>query len=413
MKQPTNITPKPPKGGFNSHLTPTLSKGEGGTALFGIQSGTFRREGLGVALFTGCLVSLAIAVCCLSSGCGHTASKQESKRTGPDSIPAFILQKVQINKPLTFPAELIPYERAEIYAKVSGYINALKVDIGDHVQQGQVLAILDAPEVMSNYVQAKADVQAAQSKYLGSFDIYKRIFDASGVDGTIALSELEKVTDQMRADSSSYEANRAKLAMYAQLQDYLTIRAPFPGIVTQRNVDQGTLVSNTNQKPLLVVEDMGLLRLRIAVPEAYTAAVLDTSVIGFTVDAQPGVTYRASLSRKSGALNLSNRTETWEFIYRNDHNELKSGMFANAMIKLGRKEASFFVPSPAVVTNLEKRFVIRLRGGKTEWVDVRNGMAIDTKTEIFGKLSEGDTIVARGTDEIKPEKEFIPKFQAK
>jgi RND family efflux transporter MFP subunit len=332
------------------------------------------------------------------------------KKIGSDSVAVFILGKEPVNKQITFPAELTSLERADIYAKVSGYIKTLKADIGDHVRQGEVLAVLEAPEYFSNYAQANADVQTAHSKFLGSLDTYNRILNASKVDGTIAANELEKVKSQMLADSSSMEAAKSRLNSISQMRDYLTIRAPFNGIVTQRNVDVGTLVGATNAKPIMVVENNSSLRLRVPVPEAYTAAISDTSFINFTVDAQPGITYKASLSRKTGSLNLTNRTETWEFIYPNKDNQLKSGMYANATIKLERKEISFVVPATAVATSLEKRFVIRLKDGKTEWVDVKNGIGMTDKVEIFGKLNIGDTLLVRSTDEIKNGTLLIPKL---
>lgn len=346
----------------------------------------------------------------LITGCTQNDSKQEAKKQIVDSVAVFTLKKEPVNKQILFPAELTPFERAEIYAKMGGYINELKVDIGDRVEKGQVLVILDAPEVISNYAQANSDAQTARSKYQTSLDSYKRILNASKVNGTIATGELERVKNQMSADSSSLESAKSKLNANAQLKDYLTIRSPFNGIVTQRNVDPGTLVGTNNTKPLLIVENVSMLRLRISVPEVYTAAIPDTSVIKFSVDAQPGKTYSAILSRKSGAINLTNRTETWEFIYQNTDNQLKSGMFANASIKLGRKELSFLVPASAIATNQEKRFVIRLKDGKAEWIDVKNGISQNDKVEIFGSLTEGDIILVRATDEIKPETKFLPKF---
>src|SRR6185503_16938138 len=122
-----------------------------------------------------------------------------------------ILRKSPVSKQVSFPAELLPKERAEISAKVSGYIKSLKVDIGDPVKQGQVLAVLEAPEYFSNYGQANAEVETARSKFLGSQDTYHRIVRASRVDGTIAANELEKAKSQMMADSAAMEAARSKL----------------------------------------------------------------------------------------------------------------------------------------------------------------------------------------------------------
>jgi RND family efflux transporter MFP subunit len=345
-----------------------------------------------------------------TTGCQQGSGKTESTaKAGPDSAAMFILHKDAVNKQLSFPAELIPLERAEIFAKVSGYLRSLKVDIGDKVSKGQVLAVLDAPEMLASFAQSNADVQSARSRYLGSLDAFRRISNAAKVEGTVAAGELEKAKSQMLADSASLDAARSKTSAYAQLKDYLIIRAPFNGIVTQRNIDPGTLVSTGSARPMLVVENISTLRLRVPVPAAYTGTASETPAINFTVDAQPDTIYQAKLSRKAGALNLANRTETWEFLYQNSNNQLKSGMLANAVLKLGRNAPTFLVPASAMATNLEKRFVIRLRDGKTEWVDVRAGINTGERMEVFGDLTEGDTLLVRATDEIKAGTVLAPK----
>lgn len=356
------------------------------------------------------IIATIITAALLSVGCNSNSTKPEQQQTKSDSVNVFILKKESFDKNMAFPGELIPYERSEIFAKVAGYINDLKVDIGDVVQKGQVLVTLDAPEMIANYAQASADVQTAKAKYLGSLDAYNRILNADKVPGTVATGEKERLKSQMQADSAALEATKSKLNNYAQLKDYLIIRAPFSGVVTQRNVDPGTLVGSANNKPMLVVESNSKLRLRLPVPEAYIAASPENGAISFTVDAYPGVQFAAKLSRKAGALNLVNRTESWEFIYDNTDRRLKSGMFANCTIRFKRSVPSFVMPSTSIVTNQEKRFVIRLTNGKAEWVDVRSGFALNDKTEIFGSLTEGDTIVLRGNDEIKPGKQMIPRI---
>ena len=336
------------------------------------------------------------------SGCGPTGKKKETQNSGVDSVSVLTLKKAPVLKKLNIPAELTPIEKADIYSKVNGYIKELKVDIGDAVKKGEILAIVDAPELVSGYAQANAEVQTAYSKNLSSTDRYKRIFNASKVAGTVAAGELESTRNQMSADSSAYEAAKAKFDASRQLKDYLMIRSPFDGIVTQRNADRGTLIGLNSSKPLLVVENVSVLRLRLPVPEIYTSAISDTTVVEFSVDAQPGKNYKATFSRKSGSINLLNRTETWEFTYQNKEKNLKPGMFANTRINLGRETLSFLVPSTAVATSLEKKFVIRLRNGQAEWVDVRTGFNQNDKIEIFGAIQEGDILLLGATDEIKP-----------
>jgi len=357
------------------------------------------------------IITLVLGIAFFITGCSRGDKKKDIKDSKVDSVVVFTLKKEAVKKKLTFPAELTPIEKAELYAKVSGYVKEIRVDLGDHVKKGQLLAVLDAPEIVANYALANSEVQTARSKYLTSLDNYKRILNASKVEGTIARAELEKVRFQMLADSSSVEAAKSKVSINAQYKDYLTICSPFNGIVTQRNGDAGTLIGASNTKPLLVVEKVDVLRLRIPIPETYSSAVQDTSVIEFSVDAIPGKTFTAKLSRKSGSISLSNRTETWEFLYQNSDNFLKPGMFANARINLGRDELSFFVPASAIATNLEKRFVIRLKDGKTEWIDVKSGFSQNDKVEIFGSLNEGDLLLTGATDEIKPGAKFIVRLK--
>lgn len=347
----------------------------------------------------------------LLPSCKSNNKEQIAKPTTQDSSLVFILQKQEVNKTFSFPSELTALERAEIFAKVSGYIKSIKVDIGDVVRQGQVLAIIEAPEMASNYAQASADVQYTNSKYISSTDAFKRIENAAKVSGTVATGELERLRNQMLADKAAVDAAKAKQNAFAQLKSYLTIYAPFSGTIVQRNADAGTLVGTTNTKPILVLENNSSLRLRVPVQEAYSTAIPDSSFISFTVDAQPEKKYYAKLSRKAGAISKDNRTETWEFIFGNSKHELKSGMYANATLKLGRTGSSFVVAPAAIATTLEKRFVIRLKDGKAEWIDVRNGMNTGDKIEIFGTLNEGDTLLIKSTDEIKEGTKLIAKVK--
>lgn len=352
---------------------------------------------------------LSIALILALTGCKESGKETAVTSAGPDSVTVFLLQKQAIKKQLSFPAELIPYEKAELFAKVNGYIKEMKVDIGDRVSKGQVLVLLEAPEMLSSYAQTGSEAQFAKSKYKASLDAYQRIAQAAKVNGTIAAGELERSRNQMLADSAAYESAKSKVNTYSQLKDYLVIRAPFAGTITQRNADPGSMAGTAGSKPLLVVENNAMLRLRVPVEEVYTHTIPDTSVVSFTVDAQPDKIFTAKLSRKTGAINTATRTETWEFLFNNEKKELSSGMYANASFSLGRAQQSFVVPPGAIATTLEKKFVIRMKQGKAEWVDVRTGMNSADKIEIFGNLAEGDSLLQKATDEIKAGSHLIAR----
>ena len=352
------------------------------------------------------LIALIISVFFVSAcGSKKTASSGTAEA---DSVEVFALSKQAVSKTLTLPAELHPWERAEVYAKAEGYVRELRVDIGDRIRKNDVMVVIDAPEVMANYASASAGLQAAQSKYRTSLDVYRRTRSAAEEAGAVSESELERVRNGMLMDSATYEAARSAANAYAQLKNYLVIRAAFDGIVTQRNVDPGTLVGK-NQKPMIVLEDLHKLRLRVAVPEVYTSAIPESTSISFTVDAQPSKKYSATLARKSNQIDPKTRTELWEFEVPNQGMELKSGMYGMASFTVRRNAPVFVAPYQAVVTTLEKRFVIRVRDGKAQWVDVRNGINTSDKVEIFGDLQEGDLLLVKPNDEIRDGQALVIK----
>lgn len=345
-------------------------------------------------------------VAAATAGC--TEKKNDStSAAGVDSVNVFVLKKEPITKALSLPAVLVPWERAELYAKVEGYVRELKVDIGSRVKRNDILVIIDAPEVSANYAKSSADLLAAQSRYRTSLDTNKRIVNAAKEKGAVSDSELERSRNQMLTDSATYEAAKSTANAYLHMKNYLVIHASFDGVITQRNVDPGTLVGK-RQQPLLVLENMNKLRVRIAVPETYTSAVLESSTISFRVDAEPSKNYSATLARKSNQIDAKTGTELWEFEATNTSHELKSGMYGIAGLELRRKEPSFVVPYSAVVTTLERSFVIRVREGKTEWVDARTGIGMKDKVEIFGDLQEGDQLIYRANDEITTGQPVVP-----
>jgi len=327
-------------------------------------------------------------------------------RDGADSVKVFVLKRDSVSKNLKLPAELYPWQKAEIYAKVEGYVKLLKVDIGDRVKRNDVLLVLDAPEVTANYAKALADLQSARTKYNTSRDTYNRYRIAANERGAISDDEMERIHGQMLTDSANLSASQSSANAYNQLKDYLVIRSAFDGVVTQRNVDAGTLVGK-GSKPLVVVENLSKLRLRLAIPEAYTAAIPASETVQFSVDAQPSMKYQGKLARKSNQIDATTRTELWEFEVPNVNRQLKSGMYGSVSFNLNRDGKSFVVPYSAVVNNLERTFVIRIKDNRTEWVDVRTGINMKDNVEIFGDLSEGDQLVSRANDEIKSNREVI------
>lgn len=319
-----------------------------------------------------------------------------------DTVAAFVLQDTAVAKTIELPAELLPYEKAELFARVEGYVREMKVDLGDRVRRGQTLAIIEAPELNTKYAEFQASLQAAKAKFNSSADIYQRMQKASmaNTPGIVAPVDLERSRNQYLADSASYEASRQLARSYQQVAGYLVLQAPFDGVVTARHVDRGALVGR--DQPLLSLQHNSKLRLRLAVPEIYVASAAVDDLAAFRVDAFPEKIFKARLSRKSESIDESTRTELWEYEFDNSQRALKAGAFAYVKLKLARTANSFVVQPSAIATNQERKFVIRIKNGEVEWVDVRQGMSTDKGVEIFGDIRNGDSLLVRANDEIKP-----------
>jgi membrane fusion protein, multidrug efflux system len=293
------------------------------------------------------------------------------------------------------------HEKASIVSKVNGYVKKVSVDIGQQVYKGQTLAIIDAPEMNYQIAEANSKTKVVQSRLEATKSSYNRLLEASFTPGAVAANELDQAKSQMDADMQSYNAAIAAKNSYSAIGGYLVMKAPFAGIVTTRAVNSGDYVTNAGNNLLFEVENVNLLRLQVPVPEAYTASTLPNNHATFKVSSYPGVSFPAKLVRKSGALSSNTRSETWEFEVINKDKKLKSGMFAEIQLPLQRSEQGIMLPNSAFVTTQERLFVIRVKDGKAEWVDVKKGFALPDKTEVLGSIQSGDKIVKIANEEIK------------
>lgn len=349
----------------------------------------------------------------LLAACGHNDQPAETAPGGnaPDTVPVFVLQADTLKKTVELPAELLPRERADLYARVQGFVRDMKVDIGSVVKKGQTLAVIEAPELNTRVAEARASLEAARAKWLSSRDTYERLYRASQAKtpGIVAPVDLERSRRQAMADSAGWAAAQQQAQSYKEVSGYLYVTAPFDGIITDRKADPGALAGANAL--LLTIQDNRTLRLRVAVPEIYTAAAAPGRSISFRVDAYPARLFTAVPARKTGVIDPTTRTELWEFEAANGDRALKAGAFAYARIPLQRGGLSFIVPPSAIATTQERKFVIKVQQGKAAWTDVRQGMTTDKGVEVFGSLSAGDTLLVKATDERKPGSQALWKKQ--
>jgi multidrug efflux pump subunit AcrA (membrane-fusion protein) len=249
------------------------------------------------------------------------------------------------------------------------------------------LATIAAPELRAQRAEAEAKLQAvraqeaeAQARRVVAQSTYDRLKAASATPGVVAGNDLEIAERGLEAArahvsalKSSGGAAEAAVKAVAEMEAYLELTAPFNGVITERNVHPGSLVGPS------------------------TGALLRIEQVAF-----PDQTFQGVIARPAYSLDMKTRSMLVELDVNNPKHTLAPGMFAEVQWPVSRAQASLFVPRTAVVRTSERQFVVRVRNGVAEWVDVRRGELNGDVIEVFGDLREGDIVVRRGNDEIRP-----------
>ena len=357
----------------------------------------------------------------LLSSCGQ--DDKSAKAANAQAAPNIEVAKVTAQKlsiTVHLPGEIEPYEAVAIFPRVTGFVKSITVDRGSHVRAGQLMAQLEAPELVAQRSEAqsklqgaKAQLAAAEAKVASGESTYEHLKAAAATPGVVAGNDLfvaQKTTEadraQVQSQQQNVEAAQQALQAVTETEAYLQVKAPFDGIVIERNVHPGALVgpggAASAANPMLRIETLSRLRVVVPVPENYAAGVPERMKVDFTVPAFPGRIFHGTIARISHAVDVKTRTMPVELEATNPHAELSPGTFAEVLWPVRRNYPTLFVPTSAVATTLEHVFVVRIRDGKAEWVDVKTGATVEKMSEVFGDLHEGDTVAARGTDELRP-----------
>jgi len=365
------------------------------------------------------------------ASCGTNSGSSTSAQGTASPTPTVEVAKVTSKKlsiATRLPGELQAYEAVAVFPKVTAYVDSISVDRGSRVKAGQLMARLVAPEVAAQRAEAQSKLQAAEAqraeadaKLASDQSTYERLKSASATPGVVAGNDLEIAQKAAEADRArlealreSAEAAKSALKSITEIEGYLQLRAPFDGIVTERNVHPGSLVgpatsSSGAAMPMVHVEKTARLRLVVPVPEKYATGINVGSKVDFSVPAFPSQTFAGTIARIAHSVDVKTRTMPVELDVNNADGRLSSGMFPEVLWPVRRTEPTLFVPTSAVARTTEATFVIRIRGGNTEWVNVQTGELDGKSIEVFGGLREGDEVAVRGTDELRAGTHVVTK----
>ena len=347
------------------------------------------------------LLSIALSLYACSD-----KKEAENKKSNTENAPVFQFGKVEIanvEQEVKLPAQLAAFQEVSIFPKVNGYVRKVLVDIGSKVNQGQVLMELEAPELEQATVQAREKWARARTDFAIDRENFKRLQIAAQTPGAISPQDIATARAKMEADSSLSNAEKASFLMQQTMMGYLTVRAPFAGVITQRNVHPGALVSaeGKDAKPMLELKEVDHLRLEVDIPENLASTLRNSDTLSFMLTAYPGVKRSGHISRKSQNINAQFRSERVEMDVYNRDGQLAPGMYADVLFNSKGNPGAFSVPKSAVVVSTERKYVMAIRNGKTVKVDVNTGNESHGAIEVTGSLQAGEPVLLNANDEIK------------
>jgi RND family efflux transporter MFP subunit len=340
--------------------------------------------------------SIVLAMALASAGCGRgdAGTRPAPSATAAPAAAAVEVDLVRVvarklDARAHLEGELAPHEAVAIHARANGFVAAVPVDRGSRVKKGQLLAALAAPELAAQRAEAEVKAQADRTTF-------ERLRAASKTEGAVAGNDLALAEAALRAGEARVQTLRT-------MEQYLTVSAPFDGVVTERNVHPGALVGPQagTATPMFRLEQVAELRLTVPVPENLVSVIDEGAVASFSVRAWPGERFSGTTRRVSHSVEARTRAMMVELDVDNADGRLSPGMFADVEWPVRRSKPTLFVPPGAIVQSTEKTFVARIKDGVVEQVPVQRGATMGELIEVFGALAEGDALAQRGSEELR------------
>lgn len=393
------------------------------------------------------VIALALVVALAAAGCTRP-DPRAAERVPRDTptVAAARIARGDIAQALTIAAEFRPFQDIEVHAKVAGFVKSINVDVGDRVRAGQLLAVLEIPELQDEIRQdeaavkrageeinrAQADLERAQSAHdvahLGAARLanvlkvrpnlvaQQDIDEAAGRD-RVAEAQVATAQAALAGAREQLEIAKAARSKTQTLFDYARITAPFAGVITRRYADTGAMIqagtsSQTQAMPIVQLSQNDRLRLVIPVPESAVSRVRLGTPVDVTIQSLHK-TVTGTVARFAGRLNTETRTMHVEVDVPNANLELVPGMYADASLVLDQVKGVVVAPVQAVDrTETGSRVFVVGRDGTLDARTVTIGLETDDRVQITTGLSDGDVVVVGSRAQLKPGEIVVPKLVA-
>jgi membrane fusion protein, multidrug efflux system len=304
------------------------------------------------------------------------------------ALPSVSLEPVRtgiVRRVITFTGDVLAQQQATVYAKVSGNLERVYVDIGTPVRTGAILALIDTTELAQQNQQAKATYENARMNWTRS----KELFDQS----LVSRQDLDNAETAYKIARAAYENTRTRLG-------YARVTAPFAGFITKRFFDPGALVT-TNNSSLFTLMDLDHMKVAINILEKDIPLIDQGKQAVITVDAYPGKSFPGTISRFSNAVDPGTRTMAVEIDVPNPGHNLKPGMFANVSLVIETHDNALTVPGSSILRDDKGPFVFTVVADTARKVRIVPGIEQNGSVEILTGLENVSSVISMGQQFLK------------
>src|SRR5713226_838015 len=326
--------------------------------------------------------------------------------TAQMAVPSVSVVSPQRSAPtqeIVLPGNVQPFVSAPIYARTSGYVRSWYADIGAHVRKGQLLAVVDTPEVDQQLAQSRSNLATAQDN-LKLAETTKNRYQGLLATHAVSQQDVDNAVGTYSANKSIVDANQANVKQLETLQSFEKIYAPFDGIITARNTDIGMLINSGNsgnaKADLFHISQPGKLRVYVNVPEQYSQATTPGLTADLTLAEFPGRRFQGKLVRTSNAINYATRTLLAEIDLDNPTGELLSGSYTEVHLKVRGQTSSYLVPVSTLIFRSQGLQVAVVKNGSVLLTPVTPGQDFGDQIEIVSGLKGDESVIISPPDSI-------------
>jgi RND family efflux transporter MFP subunit len=359
------------------------------------------RKGVKLSFLAGGALFITVAVLGIYSRIESTTGLEQRSNEAAQIIVSVIHpEKASTTIPLQLPGQTRAYIEAPIFAQTSGYLQKWFFDIGAKVKAGDVLAEIDTPQVDQQLNQARAQLKVAEAARDLAQVTYKRDQDLYN-RRVIAAQDFDTAADTFRQNQAAVIADQASVNSLEALENFKTVKAPFDGIVTERDTDIGAFVPSGTGVQLFRMAQTSPLRVYINVPQTFSRFVKPGTQADLTLNELPGRKFPAHVTNTAGAIDPASRTLLTELEVPNETGEVLPGAYAQINLKLQGDTGLFTVPSNVLLFRSEGTAVgIVHPDGKVEVRKIVINRDLGDKLQISQGLSESDQVIVNPSDSL-------------